>query len=122
MHHEFFHLMQGTVLNDQYFKDPDWAALNAPRTQYAAPGAASQRDDMYELRHPAEGFINKYSQSAVEEDMAEIFAALFVEEESTKVLEWAERDAALRAKVERMRSLIADYSASATTTTTKPAP
>ena len=116
MHHEFFHLIQGAVHDDQYYKDPSWIALNAPDVRYGSGGATNRDANVYDLTHPADGFINKYAQSSVEEDMAEVFATLFVEEESTKVLAWAKQDQFLRAKVERMRALISEYSANPATT------
>jgi hypothetical protein len=109
IHHELFHFIQGRFRKDAYFKDPDWLALNAPGAQYGNGGARTRGHDVYELTHPAAGFVNLYSQSAVEEDMAEIFAVLHVETSRRKAEEWAKHDAALRAKVHYMQALIESY-------------
>jgi hypothetical protein len=109
IHHDFFHLIQGHVHDDAYFKDANWIALNPPGIEYGTGGASSQIRNAFAMTHPATGFVNLYSQSAVEEDMAEIFAMLFVEDELRLLNDWAETDQILRAKLRYVRSLIWRY-------------
>lgn len=103
VHHEFFHYLMGQWKKDMYFKDPEWIAFNPPGTRYGSGGVAARGPDQYTLTHPAPGFINRYSQSAVEEDMCEIFAALQVPEERRLLMQWAREDEALRNKMKYMR-------------------
>ena len=95
--------------DDAYFKDPGWMALNAPGARYGTGGAAARTSDMFAFTHPATGFVNRYSQSGVEEDMAEVFAVLSMSDELKEVEHLAERDHVLRSKLDYMRSLIERY-------------
>src|SRR3954451_16220783 len=106
IHHEFFHFIMGKWKDDAYFKDPDWIALNAEGAKYGNGGVNARTSDMFELNYPDAGFINRYSQSAVEEDMAEMFAVFFVPEELKQVETWAQEDDVLRRKLRYMRGLI----------------
>ena len=54
--------------------------------------------------HPRPGFINLYAQSALEEDMAEVFAALRVPQERKLVERWAREDEVLRKKIEYLEA------------------
>lgn len=102
VHHEFFHYLMGQWKQDMYFKDPEWIAFNPPGTRYGSGSANARGSDQYTLTHPAPGFINKYSQAGVEEDMAEVFAALQVPEERRLLMQWAREDKALRNKMKYM--------------------
>jgi hypothetical protein len=106
IHHEFFHLLDyrddGTA--DMDFK---WVALNAPGCRYGTGGSAARvaGSDANSERHP--GFFNLYSTSAVEEDKAEVFANMIVEPNYVKAR--AAADPVIKAKVARMKELLADF-------------
>lgn len=110
LHHDFFHYLMGRWQDDTYFKDPEWIALNPPGTSYGRGGRFAQQGNQYEITHPAEGFINLYSQAGVEEDMAEVFAALQIPEERRLLLKWAKEDAVLKRKIEYMEAFVARHS------------
>ena len=109
VHHEFFHYLMNEWRNAVIFDEPDWMALNPPGTRYGTGGKNARGSGEYELTHPAPGFINRYSQSSLREDMCEIFAALQVPEERRLVMQWAREDEVLRNKVKYMEALTARY-------------
>lgn len=108
IHHEFFHIVD---LRDdgQLYADDDWRALNPPDFRYGTGGRNAQ-----ELRSTSvltdqyPGFLNHYSTTAVEEDKAEVFANLMVD--PVYVRNRATEDPVLRAKVERMKQILARFS------------
>ena len=106
LHHDFFHFLMGRWENNMYFKDPQWLAICGPDVKWGDGGVNAQTGDQYAMRHPAPGFVNRYAQSAVEEDMGEIFAILMVPEERERVEKWAEKDEILRAKLEYIPRLL----------------
>jgi hypothetical protein len=111
IHHDFYHLVEREINGDINFKDPKWAALNDPPFHYGRGGEFATTSDQFEINHPAPGFINKYSQSGIEEDKAEIFAATFTPEYRRSMEQWAQRDGVLRAKVEMTRAFAGAYQA-----------
>lgn len=104
IHHEYFHVID---LRDdgQLYRDPAWAALNPEGFQYGAGGAAVQNDSSVSLPSDSiPGFLNKYGATGVEEDKAELFAALFAEPE--RVAKRVEQDSFLAAKLARLKELL----------------
>jgi len=90
-----------------YWKDPTWATFNDPEFKYGNGGAADQKNaGAYYLTHPQRGFINEYSTAALEEDNAEIFAALFVPAEYEKLKEWMKTDTILANKVAYLKAFL----------------
>ena len=104
VHHEFYHLLEEEVFHDPYYKDPAWAALNPAGFRYGSGGAAAQKGPQYKLSHPRLGFINLYSTSGLEEDKAEIFAALMLPEEARLLTAWSRSDPFLAAKLAAMKA------------------
>lgn len=100
IHHEFYHLLEEEWNGDPYFKDPAWAALNTPGHRYGQGGAANRDRRLSIFDHPAPGFVDRYAMSGLEEDKAEVWAAMFVPALWAKLNEWMQEDAILRAKVE----------------------
>src|SRR5687767_4199532 len=98
LHHDFFHFLAARWEGDAYFSDPAWLALNPPGTRYGNGGKNAREGNQFALTHPAPGFVNLYSQSAVEEDMAEVFAMLQTPDGRELLLEWAADDDVLRGK------------------------
>jgi hypothetical protein len=107
IHHEFFHIIDyrddGSV-----YRDDRWAALNPAGFRYGNGGRAAQdrrETSVLTTRYP--GFLNHYATTAVEEDKAEVFANLLVD--PAYVEDRAKKDRVLRAKVERMKELLAQF-------------
>ncbi len=111
IHHEFFHVVD---LKDDgnLYADERWVRLNAPGFKYGPGGAKLQDDSAATTAGKDEpGFVNRYATSGVEEDKAELFAYLVVEPKA--VAERTAKDKYVRAKVERMKELLAAFSAEA---------
>jgi hypothetical protein len=108
IHHEFFHIID---LRDdgKLYEDERWCRLNPPGFKYGSGGAKLQHDPTVTTTgNDAPGFFNRYATAGVEEDKAEVFAHLMVEPK--KVAERAKADKYMRAKVERMTELLAEFS------------
>jgi hypothetical protein len=107
IHHEFFHIID---LRDdgKLYEDERWAKLNPPNFKYG-PGGAKLQDDpsVTTTGRDEPGFLNRYAAAGVEEDKAEVFAHLMVEPKL--MAERAKKDKYMRAKVERMRELLAEF-------------
>ena len=106
IHHEFFHLLEQELNGSAYFKDPEWAKLNPKNFKYGKGGKEQRGNDNFALVHPQSGFINRYSTSAIEEDKAEIYAALFISAERKKITVMAARDTHLAAKIKMMLTIL----------------
>ena len=106
IHHEFFHLLEQELNGSAYFKDPEWAKLNPKNFKYGKGGKEQRGNDNFALVHPQSGFINRYSTSALEEDKAEIYAALFIPAERKKITAMAANDTHLAAKIKMMLSIL----------------
>jgi hypothetical protein len=107
IHHEFFHLID---LRDdgKLYEDDRWAGLNPPGFKYGMGGAKLQDDPtVTSTGRDAPGFLNRYAASGVEEDKAEIFAHMMVEPKAMAAR--AKNDKYVRAKLERMRELLAEF-------------
>jgi hypothetical protein len=107
IHHEFFHIID---LRDdgKLYEDERWARLNPPDFKYG-PGGAKLQDDpsVTTTGGDVPGFLNRYAAAGVEEDKAEIFAHLMVEPKP--MADRAKKDKYVRAKVERMKELLAEF-------------
>ena len=106
IHHEFFHLLEQELNGSAYFKDPEWAKLNPKNFKYGKGGKEQRGNDNFALVHPQSGFINRYSTSALEEDKAEIYAALFISAERKKITAMGANDTHLAAKIKMMFTIL----------------
>src|SRR5262245_45505452 len=107
IHHEFFHLIDLRD-DDHLYEHERWAKLNPPGFKYGPGGVNLQNDPtVTETGKDSPGFLNRYAASGVEEDKAEVFAHLMVEPKEMK--DRAAKDKYMRAKVERMKELLADF-------------
>lgn len=107
IHHEFYHIID---LRDdgELYADERWARLNPPEFKYGAGGAKLQDDPTVTTSgKDVPGFLNRYAASGVEEDKAEVFAHLMVEPKA--MADRAKVDKYMRAKVERMKELLAAF-------------
>ena len=81
---------------------------NPPEFRYGTGGAKLQDDPT--VTHTGKdvpGFLNRYAAAGVEEDKAEVFAHLMVEPKA--MADRAKTDKYMRAKVERMKELLATF-------------
>ncbi len=106
IHHEFYHLTEEQLNGDAFFRDPEWAALNDPDFAYGKGGITARGRDETALNNPRRGFINKFSMSGLEEDKAEIYAALFVGDERKKILKMADDDPIILSKIGLMKEAL----------------
>jgi len=112
IHHEIYHMIEAKFNGSSYYKDPVWAKLNSNDFKYGKGGRHFKWNDSNSenLFHPRTGFITPYATSALEEDKAEVYAGLFVEEISTCLHEWISEDEILRNKVNYMKDFLLRYS------------
>jgi hypothetical protein len=76
MQHELFHMIDHAMCNGKDLNDdPDWNSLNVSSFTYGNGGAYNRNNVMWTTAS-VQGFLNHYSITAIEEDKAEIFAAL----------------------------------------------
>ncbi len=107
IHHEFFHFVD---LRDdgKLYEDERWVSLNPSGFKYGRGGAKLQSDHTVTKPSDEPGFLNRYATAGVEEDKAEVFAHMMVEPKL--IAGRVEKDEYMRAKVERMRELLAAFS------------
>ena len=102
IHHEFFHLVDW-VGSSWRWRIPQWKRLNETGFRYGKGGRTMQHDGRaWSLDTGSPGFLNRYSQSSVSEDMAEVFAFLMTRPK--EVAKKADGDPVLRSKVRVMKS------------------
>jgi hypothetical protein len=107
IHHEFFHIIDYRD-DGQIYTDERWSSLNRPDFKYGTGGKFAQdQPDTGVLTEKFPGFLNHYSTTGVQEDKAEIFAYMIVE--PTYIAKRTKTDPVLKAKVQRMRELLADF-------------
>lgn len=106
VHHEYYHLIEQELNGDAYWKDPKWAAFNETAFKYGSGGRYARGSNMFAMTHPAKGFVNLYSASGLEEDKAEIFACLFMNEEYQRIQPWTRSDPILAAKIRYMKNFM----------------
>lgn len=110
IHHELYHMIEEELNGNVYYKDPKWNKLNPWMFNYGLGGKYNRGTNMYPLIHPQVGFINRYSMTALEEDKAEIFAALLIPSEYKKITKWAKEDEIIKAKIAYMKRFLRRYS------------
>jgi len=113
MHHELHHCAEYKHWNSMsYLWDP-WALANTSGFSYQGGGASAYENpniDWYSMNRPIDGFINKYSTTAQEEDRAEIVAAIMTESEKEKLDEFLTKDEILQQKVLLIKILLTEIS------------
>ncbi len=90
------------------FRDRHWEALNPQGFKYGRGGANTQFDPNTGVdsdRFP--GFLNQYSITGIEEDKAEVFANLMVDDDYIQIR--VRTDSVLRKKVELMKLTLAQF-------------
>lgn len=110
VHHEFFHMIDWKD-DRQVYQDEAWTRLNRAGFEYGARHVRGVDRSMWgRLDDNLEGFLNRYAMTGVQEDKAEIFCYLIVKPEMIE--RRARTDAILAAKVEAMKALTREFSAS----------
>jgi hypothetical protein len=114
IHHEFYHMIEEEFNHDPYFKDPQWAKLNPVDFKYGEGGASVQQSSevIRNLPHPKPGFIDPYAMSGLEEDKAEIYAALFIKAEYLRTKVYAVNDDILASKFKFMEEFLSGIDSS----------
>ena len=106
IHHELFHIIDWRDDGNLY-KDEVWSALNPKSFAYGTGGKNAQNPDSGVLTDKYPGFLNHYSTTGVEEDKAEVFAKMMLEQAYLK--ERIKKDKVLSEKVERMKALTISF-------------
>lgn len=107
IHHEFFHIIDYRD-DGSLYADERWSALNPLGFHYGTGGKNAQNDATVSLLDGRlQGFLNRYSMTAVEEDKAELFTHMIVN--GRMVEERAKKDKVLQSKVERMKELVRQF-------------
>lgn len=108
IHHELYHMIEAKFNRNIYYKDPDWAKLNSKDFKYGKGGRKFKWDESNSNKpfHSKTGFVTAYATSALEEDKAEVYAALFVEEISACLHDWIKEDEILKNKVNYMKDFL----------------
>lgn len=108
IHHEFYHMIEEEINGSSFYKDPVWSMFNDTSFYYGTGGNSfySKNVNVAEINHPLKGFINMYSTASIEEDKAEIYAILFIQEERNNVTEWAKSDLILEHKLNYMKNFL----------------
>lgn len=100
IHHEVFHFADyAEDLN--VLHDPAWEALNPPEFHYGTGGRDMRSPRVTAFDDHLPGFVSRYGTSALEEDKAEIFAALLAA--PAWMAEQRRRDPILEAKARRVQ-------------------
>lgn len=103
LHHENFHMAD--YVGDQTVRvDPEWEALNQSSFHYSSGGQDMQSQDVTQWDDRLQGLLNRYSTSALEEDKAEIFAALMWAPNELRAR--AARDPIIQAKGRKIISIL----------------
>ena len=108
IHHELYHMIEAKFNRNIYYKDPDWSKLNSKDFKYGKGGRkfAWGESNSKKPFHPKIGFVTVYATSALEEDKAEVYAALFVEEINACLHDWIREDEILKNKVNYMKDFL----------------
>jgi hypothetical protein len=105
--HELFHLID-FVDDGEVYRDAGWSSLNPPSFQYGSGGSNAQEDKRMSLRSKTTpGFVSLYAMTGVEEDKAELFAALVMDQEFVRRQQRSDR--VLAAKVVRLKAIMVAF-------------
>ncbi len=105
VHHEFFHMMDQRM--GAMRKDPEWAALNPQGFSYGTGGQNMRDGNAGTLRKDIPGFLTQYGTAAVEEDKAELFGHLIVNNKF--VTDQAIKDAVLAGKIALLKKRLEKF-------------
>lgn len=113
IHHEIFHMMfqqkgQGFPL----LSDETWGSFNSPEFSYGKQTKALSEVNPYNRHAPNQpGFATYYAMESIQEDQAEVFACLMLEQHRRLIEEWILKDPLLAKKVQAIKEFAAYYHA-----------
>lgn len=107
IHHEFFHLLDQEQNGSAYIADEAWIALNPPGFRYGNGGLTERETNAMEIGSAtSSGFLNKYAMSGIEEDRAEVYAAMATPGTWQKASRLVSTDPILAAKASHIRTFV----------------
>ncbi len=108
MHHELFHLIEGTVHHDMTPNIRSWNRLNSEGFRYGQGGASAYSDgtDFSHLERPIDGFSTGYATFGGEEDRSEVFAYMMTRGFSERQSGWATVDPILNRKIRHIQNFL----------------
>jgi len=113
IHHEIFHMIDASLRRRRQDASVDaygWKGLNAADFQYQKEGVWHQdRSKVDFYGPPQKGFATPYSLTSIEEDMAEVYACLFVKSQQRLIETWAKKDEILQNKIEKMKEILREF-------------
>lgn len=119
IHHEFFHMIEEQIHGSMYYQDSIWIGFNPDSFSYIGSGADYyDKIDVYIKKYKkagvrpyfiyyiSDGFATLYACSALEEDRAELYAALFNRVESKRLKKFCRMDEIVAKKTLYMKKYI----------------
>lgn len=109
MHHELFHLLEGTTHNNNmYTRESSYTALNPAGFEYKDGGGDAYKSDAgyADKEHPLPGFSTGYATFGQEEDRSEVFAYMMTRGFAQRQSEWAAADPVIARKVQWVENFL----------------
>lgn len=108
MHHELFHLIEGTIHGGMTPNIRSWNRLNPEGFRYGQGGASaySEGTDFSHLERPRDGFSTGYATFGGEEDRSEVFAYMMTRGFSERQRGWATVDPILNRKIQHIQNFL----------------
>ncbi len=108
IHHELYHMLENQA--GFSWAGDLWGSMNVPGFQYEYPRPRQRSANPLNYYAPSiPGFVTDYSMKSPDEDRAEIFASLMVENQNRIVHKWIKNDAILKRKVEILKQTLTDF-------------
>lgn len=104
IHHEFYHLIEYNTYGSFYYKDTKWNSFNTLWFKYKNGGEYAYWNSDYDPSREHEDFISEYSTYGLEEDKAEIYGHIMINDE--KLYEKSKKSSNLNNKVNYMKDFI----------------
>lgn len=102
MHHELHHCTEYAMWKDMNYVWDLWTKTNNPTFVYMNGGSDAYENleiDWYSMTHPQQGFINRYSTTAQEEDRSELMALIMTDTEREFIFQYYPDDKILQKKL-----------------------
>lgn len=109
MHHELFHLLEGTTHNNNmYARESSFTNLNPAGFEYKAGGGSAYASDAgyADKEHPLPGFSTGYATFGQEEDRSEVFAYMMTRGFAQRQAGWAASDPVIARKVQWVENFL----------------
>ncbi|WP_284244815.1 putative zinc-binding metallopeptidase [Thalassotalea insulae] len=112
IHHEFYHMLEQQLFGSAYYKDPNWQNLNVANFAYGDGGHNARSSNVSLFTNPYPGFVNGYAMSGLEEDKAEIWAVLWLDQYWQKTYPMLKHDCILADKVNMLITQLSEFAPS----------